>query len=116
MPATERSFVSAWYEKFLLGNTDLSGTAVIADAAEDVVESNSRDGPTITKRQIGVAETESLGKKRVTRRQRFLAQMEKVAPWQRLLSAIGPHYPKGERGRPPVELERMLRIYFLQQW
>ncbi|KVO19701.1 IS5 family transposase [Burkholderia ubonensis] len=68
------------------------------------------------KRQIGFAEAESLGKKRVTRRQRFLAQMEKVVPWQRLLSAIGPHYPKGERGRPPVGLERMLRIYFLQQW
>lgn len=68
------------------------------------------------KRQIGFAEAESLGKKRVTRRQRFLAEMEEVVPWQRLLSAIGPYYPKGERGRPPVGLERMLRIYFLQQW
>jgi IS5 family transposase len=68
------------------------------------------------KRQIGFAEAESLGKKRVTRRQRFLAEMDKVVPWQRLLLAIGPYYPKGERGRPPVGLERMLRIYFLQQW
>jgi transposase, IS5 family len=68
------------------------------------------------KRQIGFAEAESLGKKRVTKRQRFLTEMEKVVPWQRLLSAIGPHYPKGERGRPPIGLERMLRIYFLQQW
>jgi IS5 family transposase len=68
------------------------------------------------KRQIGFAEAESLGKKRVTKRQRFLAEMEKVVPWQRLLLAIGPYYPKGERGRPPVGLERMLRIYFLQQW
>jgi transposase, IS5 family len=67
------------------------------------------------KRQIGFAEAESLGKKRVPNRQRFLAEMEKLVPWQRLLSAIGPYYPKGERGRPPLGLERMLRIYFLQQ-
>ena len=65
------------------------------------------------KRQIGFAEAEIAGKKRVTRRQRFLAEMEKVVPWQRLLSAIEPHYPKGTRGRPPIGLERMLRIYFL---
>ncbi|QTO20721.1 IS5 family transposase [Burkholderia seminalis] len=68
------------------------------------------------KRQIGFAEAENLGKKRVTRRQRFLAEMETVVPWRRLLSVIEPYYPKGERGRPPIGLERMLRIYFLQQW
>jgi IS5 family transposase len=68
------------------------------------------------KRQIGFAEAESAGKKRVTRRQRFLAGTEKVVPWSRLLSVIEPYCPKGERGRPPICLERMLRIYFLQQW
>ncbi|WP_020957874.1 IS5/IS1182 family transposase, partial [Ralstonia solanacearum] len=68
------------------------------------------------KRQMSFAEAESAGKKRVTKRQRFLAEREKVVPWQRLLSEIGPHYPRGERGRPPIGLERMLRIYFLQQW
>ena len=68
------------------------------------------------KRQIGFAEAESAGKKRVTKRQRFLAEMEKLVPWPRLLSAIEPYYPKGKRGRPPIGLERMLRIYFLQQW
>ena len=67
-------------------------------------------------RQIGFAEAESVGKKRVTKRQRFLGDMEKVVPWSRLLSVIEPYYPKGERGRPPIGLERMLRIYFLQQW
>jgi transposase, IS5 family len=46
------------------------------------------------KRQMGFAEAEIAGKKRVTRRQRFLAEMEKVLPWQRLLSAIESHYPK----------------------
>lgn len=40
------------------------------------------------KRQIGFAEAEIAGKKRVTRRERFLAEMEKIVPWQRLLSAI----------------------------
>jgi IS5 family transposase len=68
------------------------------------------------KRQISFAEAESQGKKRVTRRQRFLTEMESVVPWARLLAAIEPYYPNGERGRPPIGLERMLRIYFLQQW
>src|ERR1700688_904994 len=42
--------------------------------------------------------------------------MEQVVPWARLVEQLRPLYPKGERGRPPVGLERMLRIYFLQQW
>jgi IS5 family transposase len=42
--------------------------------------------------------------------------MERVVPWARLVDRLRPFYPKGERGRPPVGLERMLRIYFLQQW
>ena len=45
-----------------------------------------------------------------------MSAMEKVVPWQRLCGLIEPHYPKGQRGRPPIGLERMLRIYFLQQW
>ena len=71
------------------------------------------------------------GKKKVTRRERFLGEMEEVVPWERLVEVIKPHYPKGERGRPPrrrrgigrvggwaspIGIERMLRIYFLQQW
>ncbi|SPS02197.1 hypothetical protein CBM2634_P180001 [Cupriavidus taiwanensis] len=52
----------------------------------------------------------------VTRRQRFLTEMESVVPWARLIAAVEPYYPKGKRGRPPIGLERMLRIYFLQQW
>ena len=51
-----------------------------------------------------------------TRRDKFLADREKVVPWQDLCAVIAPYYPKGENGRPPVGLERMLRIYFLQQW
>jgi IS5 family transposase len=51
-----------------------------------------------------------------TRRERFLAEMDAVIPWARLLALIEPHYPKAGRGRQPLGLEKMLRIYFLQQW
>ena len=53
---------------------------------------------------------------KMTRRASFLAQMEQVVPWKELCAVVEAHYPKGDRGRPPVGLERMLRIYFLQQW
>jgi len=55
-------------------------------------------------------------KGRTTRRERFLAEMNAVVPWERLLALIAPYYPKGASGRPPMPLERMLRIYFMQQW
>ena len=55
-------------------------------------------------------------KGRTTRRERFLAEMNAVVPWARLRALLEPHYPKGGGGRPPMPLERMLRIYFMQQW
>lgn len=55
-------------------------------------------------------------KGKVTRREQFLAEMNAVIPWRRLLSLIEPHYPTAGRGRQPLGLEKMLRIYFLQQW
>jgi IS5 family transposase len=67
-------------------------------------------------KQMSFAQSEDAGKKKVTRRERFLGEMEKVVPWSRLCGVIEPYYPKGERGRPPIGIERMLRIYFLQQW
>ena len=52
-----------------------------------------------------------------TRRERFLAEMEQVIPWSELAAVIEPYYPKAEgAGRPPVGVERMLRIHFLQHW
>ena len=51
-----------------------------------------------------------------TRRAEFLEEMEQVVPWAKLCALIEPHYPKAGNGRPPVGVERMLRIYFLQQW
>ena len=57
-------------------------------------------------------------KKKLTRREQFLAEMEVVVPWYRLLGLIAPHYPKAgpKGGRPPMALEVMLRVYFLQNW
>ena len=66
--------------------------------------------------QGSFSQAEYAGKKKQTRRDRFLAEMEQVVPWARLVERLRPLYPKGERGRPPVGLERMLRIHFLQQW
>ncbi len=54
------------------------------------------------------------GKK--TRRERFLAEMDAIIPWRQLVELIEPHYPKAGNGRPPLGLEKMLRIYFLQIW
>jgi IS5 family transposase len=67
-------------------------------------------------KQTSFAQSEYARKKKTTRREKFLAQMEVVVPWARLVTLIVPHYPSGKRGRPPVGIERMLRIYFLQQW
>ena len=55
-------------------------------------------------------------KGKVTRRERFLAEMDAVVPWDRLRALIAPHYPKPGRGRRPHELAVMLRLYFVQQW
>ena len=55
-------------------------------------------------------------KGKVTRRERFLREMDAVIPWAALRALIEPHYTKPGRGRRPLPLETMLRVYFLQQW
>jgi IS5 family transposase len=55
-------------------------------------------------------------KRKVTRRERFLQDMDRVIPWSTLIALITPHYVKPGRGRRPMPLETMLRIYFLQHW
>ena len=62
------------------------------------------------------AHAESTAKQQRTRRERFLARREEVLPWAQVLAVIAPHYPKGDCGRPPIGLERIRRVYFLQQW
>ena len=53
---------------------------------------------------------------KATRRAQFLADMNRVVPWVALCALVEPFYSKGTTGRPPVGVERMLRIYFLQNW
>ena len=66
--------------------------------------------------QPSFSQAEFADKKKTTRREKFLTRMEEVIPGTKLLAVIEPFYPKGERGRPPIGLEQMLRVYFLQQW
>lgn len=55
-------------------------------------------------------------KKKTTRRERFLGEMDRVVPWKELEKVIAPFYPEAGNGRPPIGLSRMLRIHFMQQW
>ena len=55
-------------------------------------------------------------KKKKTRREKFLEEMDQVIPWEELLQIISPYYPRAGNGRHPMPLSRMLRIYFMQQW
>lgn len=66
--------------------------------------------------QTSFASQEYANKGRITRRERFLNEMQIIVPWDAILEVVEPYYPKGERGRPPIGCLRMLRIYFLQQW
>ena len=53
---------------------------------------------------------------RPTRKAEFLARMERLVPWAQMCALIEPHYPKAGNGRPPVGLERMLRMYLIANW
>jgi IS5 family transposase len=66
--------------------------------------------------QITFASAAWQNKGKVTRREQFLAEMNAVIPWDRLLKLIEPHYPKAGNGTQPLPLPRMLRIYFMQNW
>ena len=66
--------------------------------------------------QLSFATLDHRNKKKQTKRERFLGEMDAVVPWATLLGLIEPHYPKAGKGRRPYPLEVMLRIYFLQQW
>ena len=66
--------------------------------------------------QLSFSELEYAQKKKQTRRDRFLGELEAVVPWHDLAEVIAPYYPTtGGRGRPPVGLGRMLRMYIAQQ-
>jgi IS5 family transposase len=69
-------------------------------------------------KQTALSMTGYFDKGKRTKREQFLAEMDHVVPWAKLCTLIEPHYPKPSKagGRPPIPLERMLRIYCLQQW
>jgi IS5 family transposase len=70
-----------------------------------------------TMSQRSFASAEYALKKKRTRREQFLADMERVVPWARLIALIEPLYPSSGRvGRQPIGVPRMLRMYCLQQW
>ena len=55
-------------------------------------------------------------RRRTTKREEFLQAMDDMIPWEEWVAYIEPHYPRGERGRPPLGIEKMLRMYLLQCW
>jgi IS5 family transposase len=65
--------------------------------------------------QMTFAASDSARFARSNKRAKFLSEMDHVVPWERLCAIVEPRYPTGEGGRSAIPLERMLRIYFLQQ-
>ncbi|ANF23814.1 IS5 family transposase [Stutzerimonas stutzeri] len=67
-------------------------------------------------KQMTFADAEYAGKRKQTRKELFLIEMDQVVPWKGLIALIEPHYPKGEGGRPAYPLLAMLRIHLMQNW
>ncbi|EIK95040.1 transposase [Pseudomonas sp. M47T1] len=65
-------------------------------------------------KQMSFADAEYAGKRRQTRKELFLIEMDQVVPWAGLNALIEPHYPKGEGGRPSCPLMSMLRVHLMQ--
>jgi IS5 family transposase len=66
--------------------------------------------------QLSFGDAEYVSKRKQTRREVFLAEMERIIPWHSLLSLIEPLYPAGANGRPPYPLATMLRVHLMQNW
>jgi len=66
--------------------------------------------------QMSFSDAEYAGKRKKTRREVFLDEMEQVVPWKVMLGLIAPHYPVAGRGRRPYPLESMLRVHLMQNW
>ena len=67
-------------------------------------------------KQQSFSDYEYSQRKKKTRREEFLEIMDEIIPWDEWVSLIVPYYPSGKRGRPPIEIEIMLRMYLLQCW
>jgi len=66
--------------------------------------------------QLSFSDIEYSLRKRTTRREEFLKKMDEIIPWDEWVGYIEPYYPKGKRGRLPMGIEKMLRMYLLQSW
>jgi IS5 family transposase len=67
-------------------------------------------------RQKAFTDFEYANRKKTTRREEFLKKMDKIIPWGEWVAIIQPYYMDGKRGRPPLDIEMMLRVYLLQSW
>jgi len=67
-------------------------------------------------KQMTFADAEYAGKRKQTRKELFLLEMDKVVPWKGLVALVEPHYPTGEGGRPAYPLMAMLRVHLMQNW
>ena len=67
-------------------------------------------------KQQTLSDMEYSYRKKKTKREEFLEIMDEITPWDEWVSVIRPYYPNGEHGRPPIELELILRMYLLQCW
>lgn len=67
-------------------------------------------------RQTTFSDIEYSNRRRKTKREQFLDAMESIIPWDRWVGLIRPYYPAGRRGRPPKDIEKMLRMYLMQSW
>ncbi|MGI6699782.1 MAG: IS5 family transposase [Christensenellales bacterium] len=67
-------------------------------------------------RQQSFTDMEYKGRRRISKREQFLDIMEEIIPWDEWIALVEPHYFAGKRGRPPMGIEKMLRMYLLQSW
>lgn len=67
-------------------------------------------------KQQNFTDLEYANRRRTTKREAFLEKMDAILPWREWVALVVPHYPKGERGRRPAEIEQMLRMTMLQTW
>ena len=66
--------------------------------------------------QRTLSDIEYSNRRKKTRREEFLNFMDEIVPWEQWVKIIRPYYPAGRRGRPPKDIEVMLRMYLLQKW
>lgn len=67
-------------------------------------------------KQLNFTDMEYSNRRKVTKREAFLNKMDAVLPWKQWVELVQPYYPTGKRGRPPREIEVMLRMLMLQVW